>query len=59
MQQAPGLPFTGTGEWPGRHGAVSGRFSGVREPMDFLDQEHWGGGAGAGSGPPAQPVPPR
>ncbi|MGW2161009.1 nuclear transport factor 2 family protein [Nonomuraea sp. NPDC001699] len=44
LHQAPGLPFTGTGEWRGHAGmerflAVFGE---TWESMEFLEQQHWG-----------------
>jgi len=44
LYQAPGLPFTGTGQWRGRDGMEQflGRFSELWESMEFLEQEHWG-----------------
>jgi ketosteroid isomerase-like protein len=46
LHQAPGLPFTGTGEWRGRAGMERflGRFSEVWESLEILEQERWGDG---------------
>lgn len=44
LHQAPGLPFSGTGEWRGHDGMERflAVFSDTWESMEFLEQEHWG-----------------
>ncbi|MCP2335425.1 nuclear transport factor 2 family protein [Actinomadura rupiterrae] len=46
LYQAPGMPFSGTGEWRGHEGMerFMAAFGGTWESMEFLDQEHWGDG---------------
>ncbi|MFC5180214.1 nuclear transport factor 2 family protein [Actinomadura harenae] len=44
LYQAPGMPFSGTGEWRG-HAGMEGfmtAFGDTWESMEFLEQEHWG-----------------
>ncbi|MEU1394173.1 MULTISPECIES: hypothetical protein [unclassified Nonomuraea] len=44
LHQAPGLPFTGTGEWRGHAGMERflAAFSRTWESMELLEQRHWG-----------------
>ncbi|MBG6089448.1 nuclear transport factor 2 family protein [Actinomadura viridis] len=44
LHQAPGLPFTGSGQWRGHEGMERflAAFAQVWESMEFLDQQHWG-----------------
>ncbi|MFC4910575.1 nuclear transport factor 2 family protein [Actinomadura gamaensis] len=46
LYQAPGMPFSGTGEWRGHDGMEQfmAAFSDCWESMEFLGQEHWGDG---------------
>ncbi|MEV4256008.1 nuclear transport factor 2 family protein [Spirillospora sp. NPDC049652] len=44
LYQAPGMPFSGTGEWRGHEGMerFMAAFGDTWESMEFLGQEHWG-----------------